>query len=332
MQCSNGHSGRYDVESLPHEELLARIARDYYLENRSKVEIADTYGVSRFQVARLLDEARASGVVRIEVTFPRKSDVLDTAALAKSLGIGKVVVADDALDDLAGREILAKAVAGELMSTAQPHSTLGISWSRTLDRAAHYVTDLPPCDIVQLAGALPVASSGNPLELIQRLGRRSGGSIWPIWAPLVVENATTAASLARQPEISEALNRADTLDVAVIAIGAWTPGLSTVWDRVDNAVRLEASEAGAVTECSGRLIDANGNEVHSGLDSRVIAVTLQQLKHTPAVIAVAQGAARGPAVLAAIKAGIISTLVVDHSLAAALIAGVASPETQLGDN
>lgn len=311
------------MESLPHQELLARIGRDYYLDNRSKVEIAETYGVSRFQVARLLEEARASGVVRIEVNFPRKSGVLDAAALATALGIDRVVVADDALDDLAGREILAKAVAEELMRTAQPHSTLGISWSRTIDRAAHYVSELPQCDIVQLAGALPVAGSkGNPLELVQRLGRRSGGATWPIWAPLVVENAATAESLARQPEISEALHRADSLDLAVIAIGAWTPGLSTVWDRVDNAVRLEASQAGAVTECSGRLIDVEGKEVHSGLDSRVIAVTLQQLQNTPTVIAVAQGAARAPAVLGAVKAGIISTLIMDHSLAEALIAAV----------
>lgn len=306
------------MESLPHEELLARIGRDYYLDNRSKVEIANAYGISRFQVARLLDEARTSGVVRIEVTFPRENGTVDTADLAAALGIKRVVVTDSAPDDLSAREILAKAVAEELMLTAQPNSTLGISWSRTLDRASHYVTQLPQCDIVQLAGALPAAGSGNPLELIQRLGQRSGGATWPIWAPLVVENAATAESLARQPEISEALHRADSLDVAVIAIGAWTPGLSTVWDRVDNAVRLEAAHAGAVTECSGRLIDAEGNEVHSGLDSRVIAVTLRQLQHTPAVIAVAQGPARAAAVLAAIKAGIVSTLVMDRGLAIAL--------------
>jgi hypothetical protein len=40
--------------------LLASVARRYYLEGRSKVEIADELGLSRFKVARLLDAAWSS--------------------------------------------------------------------------------------------------------------------------------------------------------------------------------------------------------------------------------------------------------------------------------
>src|ERR687894_332315 len=48
--------------------LTASVARRYYLDGKSKVEIADELGMSRFQVARLLEAARASGLVRIEIT------------------------------------------------------------------------------------------------------------------------------------------------------------------------------------------------------------------------------------------------------------------------
>ena len=41
---------------------LAAIARDFYLDGKSKIEIAESYGISRFKVARLLEEARAAGV------------------------------------------------------------------------------------------------------------------------------------------------------------------------------------------------------------------------------------------------------------------------------
>ena len=37
--------------------LAARVARQYYLEGVSKVNIADRLGISRFRVARLLDWA-----------------------------------------------------------------------------------------------------------------------------------------------------------------------------------------------------------------------------------------------------------------------------------
>src|ERR1700723_1844734 len=47
-----------------------RVARQYYLEGVSKVDIADRLGISRFRVARLLEGARDAGMVRIEIGLP----------------------------------------------------------------------------------------------------------------------------------------------------------------------------------------------------------------------------------------------------------------------
>ena len=38
--------------------LMASVARRYYLEGKSKIEIAEELGLSRFKVARLLETAR----------------------------------------------------------------------------------------------------------------------------------------------------------------------------------------------------------------------------------------------------------------------------------
>ncbi|WP_426997459.1 sugar-binding transcriptional regulator [Pseudarthrobacter sp. N5] len=315
------------MSETSHEELLARIGKEYYLDNRSKVEIATSHGISRFQVARYLDEARAAGIVKIEVHFPNSPVSTDASQLAALLGVRRVVVVRSLADVVQQRDELGQAAAKELMATARAGMTVGISWSRTLDVAADHVTELPSCEVVQLAGALPVAGNGNPLELIQRLGRVSGGRTWPMWAPLVVDSAATANGLRRQPEISDALNKADSLDLAVVAIGGWAPEISTVWERVDNPVRKAALAAGAVAECSGRLIDANGSAVTTELDARIIAVTLAQLQSTPQVIAVAQGAGRADAVRASAAAGFISALILDEELAAVLAAGLPAEDT-----
>ena len=50
--------------------LAARVARQFYLDGVSKVDIADQLGISRFRVARLLDAAREAGMVRIEIGLP----------------------------------------------------------------------------------------------------------------------------------------------------------------------------------------------------------------------------------------------------------------------
>ncbi|MCO4253801.1 sugar-binding transcriptional regulator [Pseudarthrobacter cellobiosi] len=301
-----------------HKELLARIGREYYLENRPKVEIAASHDLSRFQVARLLTEAVESGIVEIKVHFPSHLSGADLRRLESSLSIGQVIVADTTGGEIQARGILAKAAAAEISRQAPVGGTLGISWSRTLDAASRLVKELPRCDIVQLAGALPAEADSNPLELIQRLGQLSGGLTWPLWSPLVVEDPTTASGLRRQPEIAGALAKADSLDLAVVAIGAWKAGSSTVWERADPKVRQDAVQDGAVAECSGRLLNAAGIPVQSGLDERIIAVTVKQLQRTPRVIAIAQGTARTDAVRAVAKAGFVTTLIVDEPLAKAL--------------
>lgn len=318
---------------IAHGELLARISEDYYSNNKSKVHIAAAYNLSRFQVARYLEEAKALGIVRIEIHFPAAEPAINTAALAQYLGISKVVVVTaDATDELQRRDAFAKAAARELGGAVARGFVVGISWSRTLDLATRHLTSMPRCDFVQLAGALPAPGAGNPLDLPVRLGKLSGGKAWPIWAPLVVEDAATAGSLTRQPELSEALARADNLDIAVIAIGAWKPGLSTVWDRVDISTRRAGTDAGAVAEVSGRLINAEGNAVHTDLDDRIIAVTVEQLRKTPEVIAVAQGATRTDAVHACVRAGIIDILIVDSELAASLLKAMPTFRNNAGDS
>src|SRR4051794_30946466 len=69
-------------------QLLADIGREHFLSGRSKVQIAEDHGLSRFQVANLIQEALDRGIVRITIHVP--DDEAD-ATLAATLGITRVV-------------------------------------------------------------------------------------------------------------------------------------------------------------------------------------------------------------------------------------------------
>src|ERR671927_346283 len=81
IMCAKGAQLSGGVERMAaaggpaHLVLTAAVARRYYVEDASKVEIAEEYGLSRFQVARLLDRARASGLVTITISAPGALDV-----------------------------------------------------------------------------------------------------------------------------------------------------------------------------------------------------------------------------------------------------------------
>lgn len=55
------------MHSREHTSLLADVARRFYLLDETKSQIADALGISRFKVARLLTEAKETGVATIEI-------------------------------------------------------------------------------------------------------------------------------------------------------------------------------------------------------------------------------------------------------------------------
>jgi DNA-binding transcriptional regulator LsrR (DeoR family) len=65
----------------------AVIARRYYLEGRTRIQIADEFGLSRFKVTRMLDEAIESGMVEIKIHNPGSIDVELSTALQKRYGL-----------------------------------------------------------------------------------------------------------------------------------------------------------------------------------------------------------------------------------------------------
>ena len=79
--------------------LTASIARQYYLEGRSKSDIAGEFGLSRFKVARLLESALDSGLVRIEIRSQGDIDVDLSTRLQDRFGLQHSVVVDTPEDD-----------------------------------------------------------------------------------------------------------------------------------------------------------------------------------------------------------------------------------------
>lgn len=306
----------------PSELVLAgAVARRHYVDGRSKVEIADEFGLSRFQVARILSDARHQGWVRVEIVLPSHLDDALSLAVRDALGISRALVVNvPEHSDVAVREELGAVVAGLLTELVRPGQVVGLTWSRTIAATVERLDRLVPCTVVQLAGSLAVpGTSSGTVELVRSVAAVSGGEALPIYAPLVVEDASTASALRRQPEIAQALGRASALDIAVVSIGAWADGLSTVWEAVSDGERQAAVARGAIGESSGRLFDTTGQDVTGGFDDRVVGVTLNQLRATPEVVATAYGAARAPAVLAAVRAGFVTTLVTDTSVASRLL-------------
>lgn len=316
-------SERLALDTGDTQSLLLAVARRYYHLDQSKVDIGKALGMSRFQVARMLREARQTGMVRIEIGSPGRVDREMSAALTERLGIERaVVVTCPGASPHSRLEHVGRALAEQVSSLVHEDDVLGTTWSSATVVMSRWLKELPRCTVVQLAGAVyPPAGVPGSVELAHLVAGAAGGQAHTIYAPLVVADAQTADGLRRQPEISAVLDRMGSLDTAVLSVGAWRPSESAVYDLLDPAERDALRDAGVCGEVSGRLFADDGTILDTALDQRVIGIDAYRLRAVPRLVTSSHGAYRAAATAAAVRAGLVHTLVTDDSLADALLAG-----------
>lgn len=305
---------------------IALVARRYYLEGRSKVEIAREFGLSRFKVARLLERGRDEGIVRIEINEPAHVDLELSRAVEQAYPVKRALILASADGGAQGDyAALGRAAAELLGGMVTADDVLGISWGRTVNALVDKLPALPSCDVVQLVGGLPDSDlSVNAVDLIRRVRQRTGGQVYAMHAPLLVDDVDTAARLRRERHIAPAMTMLPRVTKAVVGIGAWHPPSSSLRQAMPSDERMLVNDRGACADICASVFDREGTAIYPQLESRAMAITSAQLMAVPHVIAVAGGAEKAAAVRAAALSGCIDTLVADTSAVQAMVTDVAS--------
>ena len=218
------------------------------------------------------------------------------------------------------RRDLGEAAAALLTEIVTANDVLGLAWSRSVSAMATALTHLLPVPVVQLTGALARSDvEDSSVELVRRVGRTFGGPAYFFYAPTIVPDAATARALRRIPEVDRTMRQFSSVTKAVVGIGLWAPTESTVYDATEEDVRDELHRRGACGEIAGALIDTRGDPVDTNLPERMICPSADQLRAVPEVIAIAYNAVRSPVVGAAVRGGLVDSLVTHASMARSLL-------------
>lgn len=302
------------------EILAATIAQRHYIDGESKSEIADSLGLSRFKVARLLELSVREGIIRFHISTPDAFNPELSEAIRKKFGLRRAVVinvSDEELDASSLRQQLGKAAASVLGETVTEKDILGIGWGRTLNAMAGELTDIACCPVVQMGG-MAGSLHGNSLDLVRQVSLAGGGKAYPLFVPLIVPEAATATSLRGQPEVRAAFELFDSITVAAVAIGSWSPPDSQMMEAVAKADQMALLSKGVCAEVLATPIKEDGSVV-TDLDSRTIALSIEQLRQIREVILVAGGSSKVRAIKAVMAAGVGTTLVTDSVVAQKLL-------------
>lgn len=300
----------------------ALVARRYYLDGKQKNEIAEDLGISRFKVARLLDDARAAGIVKISIELPTAVDLELGERVAAAYGLRRaIVVASDPDDPDAVAASIGQAAAEHIGGLLSPDAVLGMAWGRSLTVLADALQGRSGADVVQLVGGVHAASGEvSGVELVRRVAERTGGNAYPLHAPLVVGSAAMARQLLDDPALADARSRFGLLTACAFGVGSWgAEPQSALFDMLPAADREELRAGGVVADVCGVPLAADGAPVVGDLTDRVVGIGLDALRRVPEVVVLAGGAAKRDAITAVLRTGIVSTLVTDEAAARALV-------------
>lgn len=301
----------------------ASIAHRFYVAGRSKLEIAEEFGISRFKVARILASAQENGLIKISFELPFPVDVEQSERLRTAYGLRRVLVLNRAQTKVERTELRRRVgvLAAQLLTEITvAGDVIGLSWARSVNAMAEAIRSLPKCPIVQLCGVQAgMDMRDRSVETVGRVAAASGGDSYPIYGPLVLPDRRTTEILRNQPGIAETFEQFQHLTKAVVSIGAWQENESTVYDALSPAERESIRQRGAAAEIAARLFDADGNALSTGLAHHVLAIPHEQLRDVPEVIAVGYTTPKARAIDAVLRSGIVNTLITDAEAADLLL-------------
>jgi DNA-binding transcriptional regulator LsrR (DeoR family) len=295
--------------------MLHAVAKMHYIGELSQVQIAKQLCLSTATISRLLQRARAEGIVRIEVRDVFAPDELG-AELARELGLAQVEVVDAPVN---GALAALAAPLSRMLAAAdlRAGNVLMIGWGRTV--SAVIETGLPP-----MPGVLVVPSTGGMQqhaqhfqsnEFSRRAAEATGGVPNFIHAPYLPDPDVLDLFLA-DSSVQTSVGLWDRIDAAVVGIGQ-PYGLER--SASEPMTRPETALAEAAGDVVRHYFTRDGTILDWRGEGRMIAVSVRQLQAAKQVIGLAVGDAKVPSILGAARAKLVTALITDTRTAESLL-------------
>ena len=304
------------------DQILHKAAWLYYTHGLRQDEVAARLNISRASVAAYLRRARETGIVNISTSTQLFADDMLARELEDALGLTSAwIVPEDrhAMDPTAEMPVVAAAVFLELIGKGD---RVGVAWGRTVYHLADVMpfADLQGVTVMQLCGNLGAPYSYRPDQCTTEIARRLNAEGINIYAPLVLSSRELADALRAEPVVSEQLTTISSCQLALYSVGGIEADSHLVKCGALSAEAMHAlGQAGAAGVIAGQIIDANGQWLDCDHNHRCISADLESIRAIGKRMMVVQEDSKFEPLVAAVRGGFASHLVVTTSMARRLL-------------
>ena len=209
------------MDDMNHRRLLIGIAHDYYLSKINIAEISKKYQVSRYLISKYLDEAMATGLVKININTPIERNSELEAKFKHRFPIEHIYIIKDADTTSDDERHVIEFAAETIQRQIIQSNVIGVAWGGTVLSVIDNFQTSTRDDLLftQFMGDnLKTNAANGSTPLVQKAAAKFGARYVTIPAPLYLFNDQAHQALAQEPAITPAISNFDRMDMLLSLI------------------------------------------------------------------------------------------------------------------
>lgn len=303
--------------------LLVNVARLYYEHDYNQGMIAEKLHLSRPYISKLIAQARAEGIVSIQINDPIQAETALERQLRQRFALRKVIVVPESIDQAPLAKV-GVACARYLDSILSDGDIIGVSWGTTMFACAQHAIqrrDLSGIVVVQLCGGVSISERNiYSSEIPKILAQALSGTPYLLPLPAIMDSVQLKQSVLTEHSIKQVMEYGARANISIFTLGDLGVDNAHILAGYLNEERLKYLQAaGAVGDLCSHFIDENGRLAYKDLDDRTIGLPLDELKKKDYRIAVAIGERKVRSICGALNGGHLNVLITNEGTANAVL-------------
>ena len=262
-------------------QLLVKVAKLYYMENRNQSEIAEILGVSRSLVSKYLSDAKALGIVEINIHDLLQEDLNPLEYIVDRFKLqGGKIVPFSTHEDLMNQWLVDQGTQAVLQNLEGRDHVFGLGWGSTIgDIVSNIVRSNLNRNlsgkIVPIIGNAPTSNRNyHTNELVRMLSEKTLLKPTYLYAPVICASQQEKDAFVNAASFQEIAGIWNEIDLILLNIRNH-PSVPDLATFARFGERL--NEQNAVGMLLGYYFDIHGN-ILCGESDYVLQIPLEQLK------------------------------------------------------
>ena len=310
--------------SLDQTSLMIRVAIMKYKLGYTQREIAERMDIAPMTVSRLLDRARKSEIVQINVRTPIENNWEQEKELIDKYPLKKAVVFRNKYGE-DPKELLSRAAAYYLDFFINQGDIVGISAGRTMAGVIPHmqlssIRQTKNLTVVQIEGGFTTSERFSPVSILQEFINHLGVKGYFYHLPIYAQSLEAHEALSAHAVIDPIQEMWRKCSIILAAVGvSGEESIYRIANMLTKSEMIGLLRSGAVGSIFGRWYDADGHFLNSEINDRVFGIPIEVVKRTPRRILISAGVDKTQAIRGAMYTELCDILITEEITSSKLL-------------